>query len=161
MVARLQPMLDRINALTAQARRCVRAYGHDDHDNILGALLSSASSQAPIGARFRLIRNTAARAPWIWTLRRKTLPRLLIPSSFVLPPVESWRGKSPSHAATSLPLRNAAPLSGILLDVPTLATQHCGGIHEERTTDKPYGVAWPTAARNLRCLLRQERRAHL
>jgi hypothetical protein len=29
----------------------------------LGALESSASSQAPIGARSRLIRSTAARAP--------------------------------------------------------------------------------------------------
>src|SRR5260221_13750738 len=33
----------------------------------LGALASSASSHAPIGALSRLIRNTAARAPWIRT----------------------------------------------------------------------------------------------
>jgi hypothetical protein len=38
------------------------------------------------------------------------LPRLLIPSSFVLPPVEYYRGTSPSHAAKSRPFRNADPL---------------------------------------------------
>ncbi len=75
-----------------------------------GALESRASSHAPIGARSRLIRSTAARAPWIRILRRYTLPRLLMPSSFALPPVEYWRGTMPSHAANSRPLRNAAPL---------------------------------------------------
>ena len=34
---------------------------------------------------------------------------MLIPSSFALPPVEYCRGTSPSHAAKSRPLRNAAP----------------------------------------------------
>src|SRR5258705_9145309 len=33
-----------------------------------------------------------------------------MPSSFALPPVECCRGTSPSHAAKSRPLRNAAPL---------------------------------------------------
>jgi hypothetical protein len=56
------------------------------------------------------MRNTAALAPWIRTLRRYTLSRLLMPNSFALPPVEYWRGTMPSHAAKSLPIRKAAPL---------------------------------------------------
>ena len=38
------------------------------------------------------------------------LPRLLMPSSLALPPVEYCRGTKPSHAAKSRPLRKAAPL---------------------------------------------------
>src|SRR5271163_1217626 len=70
-----------------------------------GAQASSASNQAPIGVRSRLIRNTAARAPWMRILRRYTLPRLLMPSNLALPPVEYCRGTTPSHAAkiASLP----------------------------------------------------------
>src|ERR1700722_2187721 len=43
-------------------------------------------------------------------LRRYTLPRLLIPKSLALPPVEYCRGTMPSHAANSRPLRKAALL---------------------------------------------------
>src|SRR5690348_16396211 len=38
------------------------------------------------------------------------LPRLLMPNSFCLPPVEYCRGTTPTHAAKSRPRRNAAPL---------------------------------------------------
>src|SRR5579862_1614725 len=38
------------------------------------------------------------------------LPRLLMPSSLALPPVEYCRGTRPSQAAKSRPLRKAAPL---------------------------------------------------
>lgn len=41
------------------------------------------------------------------------LPRLLMPGSLVLPPVECWRGLSPSHAAKSQPLAkvDASPMA--------------------------------------------------
>ena len=48
-----------------------------------------------------------ARAPCISSVRRCRSPRLLMPSSFARPPVECWRGTSPSHAASSRPLRNS------------------------------------------------------
>src|SRR6516162_5480122 len=38
------------------------------------------------------------------------LPRLLMPYSLALPPVEYCRGTTPTQAAKSRPLRNAAPL---------------------------------------------------
>jgi hypothetical protein len=38
-----------------------------------------------------------------------TLPRLLMPSSLALPPVECCCGTTPSHAANSRPLPKAAP----------------------------------------------------
>src|SRR4029077_9004353 len=38
------------------------------------------------------------------------LPRLLMPNSFCLPPVEYCRGTTPTQAAKSRPRRNAAPL---------------------------------------------------
>jgi hypothetical protein len=44
--------------------------------------------------------------------RHHVSPRLLIPSNVVLPPVEFWRGTSPSHAASCRPLWNvfASPM---------------------------------------------------
>src|SRR3954463_1780056 len=42
-------------------------------------------------------------------LRRYGFPRLLMPSSLVLPPVDHCRGTSPSQAANSRPLLKAAP----------------------------------------------------
>ena len=47
--------------------------------------------------------------PWISYLRRYRFPRLLMPSIFVLPPVECWRRVSPGHAARSRPFAKALP----------------------------------------------------
>ena len=49
------------------------------------------------GRRLRL--SSTERAPWISNVRKYVSPRLLMPSRFVLPPEEFWRGTSPSHAA--------------------------------------------------------------
>ena len=52
--------------------------------------------------------RSAARAPWISSVRRYRSPRLLMPSSSVgRPPVDRCRATSPSHAAISRPLRNS------------------------------------------------------
>src|SRR2546425_9630645 len=51
-----------------------------------------------------------ARAPCTKSLRKSEFPRLLIPSSFCLPPVVCSPGTTPSQAANSRPLRKAAPL---------------------------------------------------
>ncbi len=54
-----------------------------------------ASSQAPSRFRFRSRWITQDRAPWIRSLRTSLSARLLMPSSGVLPPVESCRDTSP------------------------------------------------------------------
>jgi len=46
----------------------------------------------------------AERAPWISKVRRYTSPRLLIPKSNGLPPLELWRGTRPSQAYNWRPL---------------------------------------------------------
>jgi len=51
-----------------------------------------------------------ARAPWIISIRRYPLPRLLILPRLDLPPVEYCRGTKPSQAAISRALPNAWPL---------------------------------------------------
>ena len=60
--------------------------------------------------RSRLTRRTADRAPCTRILRRYLLPRLLMPNSLALPPVECCRGTSPSQDANSRPLWKAEPL---------------------------------------------------
>lgn len=49
------------------------------------------------------------RAPWMRRRLRYELPRLLMPSRVVLPPVEYSRGTRPSQAAMSRALRNCRP----------------------------------------------------
>ena len=67
------------------------------------ARASSPRSQPPSGVSLLDKVGRAARAPWISILRRYLLPRLLIPSSFGLPPVVICFGTSPSQAARSRP----------------------------------------------------------
>ena len=47
--------------------------------------------QSPVGVSCLTKCAMAARAPWISWTRRYWLPRLLMPSSLTLPPVECWR----------------------------------------------------------------------
>src|ERR1700735_1379514 len=70
------------------------------------ALLISSFAHRPSGVSRSAIWGSAARAPWINCLRRYLLPRLLIPSSFGLPPVVNCLGTKPSHAARSRPWLN-------------------------------------------------------
>lgn len=75
----------------------------------LRILLSSPSSH---GSNRSLLLSrcvTQDRAPWAIILRRYLLPRLLIPSSLVFPPVEYSRGTRPSQAARSRASRNRRP----------------------------------------------------
>ena len=63
----------------------------------------SSFAHRPSGVSRSAIWGSAARAPCINCLRRYLLPRLLIPSSFGLPPVVNCLGTKPSHAARSRP----------------------------------------------------------
>src|SRR5205085_12408426 len=67
------------------------------------ARLSRPRSQLPSGVVVLDSEGRAARAPWMMSLRRYLLPRLVIPSSFGLPPVLACRGTSPSQAERSRP----------------------------------------------------------
>ena len=67
------------------------------------ARAAKSRSQPPKGVPLLDSVGRAARAPWISILRRYPLPRLLIPSSFGLPPVVICLGTSPSQAARSRP----------------------------------------------------------
>src|SRR3954447_15245325 len=58
-------------------------------------------SHAPSGVALPESDGRAARAPWISSVRRYVLPRLVMPSRRVLPPVLACRGTSPSQAARS------------------------------------------------------------
>ena len=58
----------------------------------------------------------ADRAPWISSLRIYLSPRLVMPRSLALPPVENCRGTRPSQAERSRPCANASAL-------PTAATR--------------------------------------
>ena len=58
-------------------------------------------STLSLAARF------AERAPWISSVRRYASPRLLIPSSVGLPPLECCRGTSPNQADTWRPCRSS------------------------------------------------------
>jgi hypothetical protein len=59
----------------------------------------------------RLTRSTAARAPWINILRRYGFPRLLMPSSFGLPPVEkAVRSDGASSTESLRDSQNVQPL---------------------------------------------------
>ena len=71
---------------------------------------SRASSHGPNGDRSRFTRSTADRAPCTSSFLRQQLPRLLMPKSRALPPVECCRGTSPNQEAKSRPFRKAAPL---------------------------------------------------
>src|SRR4029077_7930784 len=51
------------------------------------ARLSKPRSQLPSGVAVLDSEGRVARAPWMMSLRRYLLPRLVIPSSFALPPV--------------------------------------------------------------------------
>lgn len=66
-------------------------------------------SHAPSGVWLRASDGKAALAPWIKSVRRYLLPRLEMPSSLGLPPVEYCRGTIPSHAPRSRALPNAEP----------------------------------------------------
>lgn len=72
-------------------------------------LVSRSLIQSPDGRRSRLTRYTTDRAPWMKRRRRYSLPRLLMPSSFVLPPVERCWGTKPSQVANSRPFLKAEP----------------------------------------------------
>src|ERR1039458_7979952 len=54
--------------------------------------------------------NSTVCAPCTKSLRRYLFPRLLVPVSFCLPPVECSPGTTPSHAANPRPFLKAAPL---------------------------------------------------
>jgi hypothetical protein len=62
--------------------------GHGHHDDVLGCAGVKCIEPGSDGRPVALDPHTAARAPWIRILRRYTLPRLLMPNSFALPPVE-------------------------------------------------------------------------
>src|SRR3954471_5145869 len=90
--------------ITAQAMRAV--------------LFANATATTKLGRRRRnpithgsalvaFERSRLALAPLISSRRKYWLPRLDMPPSRVLPPVEFCRGTRPSHAANSRPLRNA------------------------------------------------------
>ena len=70
-----------------------------------GALASSAVTHGRIASRTRLHTETTARAPWIRILCKKRLPRLLLPDSLALPPVEHRFGTKSIQAANPHPLR--------------------------------------------------------
>jgi hypothetical protein len=70
----------------------------------------SSVSHFPRAEGFRSICITTDRAPWSSIRRRYSLPRLLMPSSFVLATVECCRGTRPNHAARSRPFRKVIAL---------------------------------------------------
>ena len=66
---------------------------------------SSPSIHLFTGALRRCAVQSAERAPWISNVRRYASPRLLMPNSTVLPPVDSCLGTKPSQAASCRPFR--------------------------------------------------------
>src|SRR5215472_8708959 len=68
-----------------------------------GARCANRCTHCPNPPVSYLTRNNTDRAPWISIRRRYTLPRLLMPYSFCLPPVECCRGTTPTQAAKSRP----------------------------------------------------------
>src|SRR3954463_728136 len=70
----------------------------------------SARSHSPRGVPLLDSLGRADRAPWISSLRRDLLPRLVMPTRRALPPVVTWRGTSPSQAARSRPRAKVCPL---------------------------------------------------
>ena len=78
----------------------------------------SARSEPPRGVALVSSPGRADRAPWISSLRRYLLPRLVMPTRRGLPLVVTWRGTRPSRAARSRQrafheddLRSVAPQS--------------------------------------------------
>ncbi len=71
-------------------------------------VLSPHPSRQPTARRlgFALGHRITARAPWISRVRREVSPRLLMPSSVCLPPLEFCRGTNPSQAASGRPFSN-------------------------------------------------------
>src|SRR5450432_3631940 len=63
----------------------------------------------------------AERAPWISSVRKYASPRLLIPSSVGLPPLELWRGTRPSQAETCRPLSKLCASAIDATSAPSLA----------------------------------------
>src|SRR5271156_3578990 len=74
-------------------------------DAVLEGLVPALDRGVPLLAS----RGRADRAPWISSLRRYLLPRLVMPTSRGLPPVVTWRGTSPSQAARSRPRAKLCP----------------------------------------------------
>src|SRR5579863_2558143 len=75
-------------------------------------------------------------APCTKSLRRYLFPRLLVPVSFCLPPVECSPGTTPSHAENPRPFLKAAPLPmaatvavAVIGPIPGIATRR---LHEDR-----------------------------
>ena len=66
---------------------------------------NSPRSQPPIGVALVASAGITDRAPWMRSLRRYLLPRLVMPTNRGLPPVVIWRGTKPSQAARSRPAR--------------------------------------------------------
>jgi hypothetical protein len=71
---------------------------------------TSCSNHAPRPEDCFCRRCKMALAPCTSSFRKYLLPRLLIPSSFSLPPVEYSAGTSPSQAEKLRALRNSTPL---------------------------------------------------
>ncbi len=80
-------------------------------------------------------------APCTKSLRRYLFPRLLVPVSFCLPPVECSPGTTPSQAENPRPFLNAAPLPmaatvavAVIGPIPGIATRrvHCSSSPQMR-----------------------------
>jgi hypothetical protein len=87
-------------------------------------LAISPRSHAPNEVGLSHSMGMAARAPWIKSLRRYLLPRLLIPTRRGLPPVVTCRGTKPSQAARSRLRAKLSPwpmaaISAVAFNTPT------------------------------------------
>src|ERR1022692_1349145 len=92
-----------------------------------------------------------ARAPCTKSLRKYEFPRLLIPSSFCLPPVVYSPGTIPSHAENSRPFLKAGPLPiaamiavAVIGPMPGIATKASAGfVLSSRLLDHRIGFVDP------------------
>ena len=83
--------------------------GQSDDSGVLCMRARSARNHPPSGVSLLESVGRTALAPWIRSLRRWQLPRLVIPARRGLPPVVICRGTRPSHAARSRPRANVRP----------------------------------------------------
>ena len=95
----------------------------------------------PSGLTWFVAAKMAERAPWMSSVRKYASPRLLIPSSVGLPPLELWRGTKPNQTETCRPLRKlcasateatsalaaSGPMPGILSSLQLSSLLRCHG----------------------------------
>ena len=99
----------------------------------------------------------AERAPWISSLRRYLLPRLLMPSSRGLPPVVICRGTSPSQAARSRPRANVPALPIAAASAVAFSTPIPGMVASRRAASSVFAR---TANSSSKAAIRRSRSAH-